>query len=89
MAIYLGVSMDEFIERYARLRPDRLGLSLLEKENGECIFLSGVNCLVHLVKPQQCRTFPDEWNVPEFAAQCQAARRQSPEPDAPQTPQGS
>jgi len=87
MATHLGVSMDEFIERYTRLRPDRLGLTLLEKENGECIFLSAVDCLVQPVKPQQCRTFPNDWNVPEYAERCRAVRRQSPEPVAPRSQQ--
>jgi Fe-S-cluster containining protein len=89
MAIQLGVGMDEFIERYTRLRPDRLGLMLTEKDNGECVFLNDADCLVQRVKPQQCRTFPNDWNVPEYAEQCRAVRGQSPEPDAPQIPSGS
>ena len=72
MAAHLGVSVETFIERYTRLRPDRLGLALLEKDNGECIFLFGVDCRVQVVKPQQCRAFPNKWNVPEFADQCRA-----------------
>ena len=72
MAAHLGVSVETFIDRYTRLRPDRLGLALLEKDNYECIFLDGVDCRVQPVKPQQCRTFPNEWNVPEFADKCRA-----------------
>lgn len=74
MAAHLGMSTDEFIQRYTQLRPDRLGLALLEKPNGECVLLDGVDCRVHPVKPRQCRTFPSEWYVPEFAERCRAMR---------------
>jgi Fe-S-cluster containining protein len=75
MAIHLGVSMDEFIERYTRLRPDRRGLVLVERDNGECVFLDGVDCRVHAAKPQQCRDFPERWENTEFFHRCQSNRR--------------
>jgi Fe-S-cluster containining protein len=66
----------DFIELYTRLRPDRRGLSLLEKPNGECIFLEGENCAVQPVKPQQCREFPNLWNFPGFEKICHAIPRE-------------
>ncbi|MBM3861456.1 MAG: YkgJ family cysteine cluster protein [Verrucomicrobia bacterium] len=74
MAAHLGVGDGEFIERFTRLRPDRRGLMLLEKEDNECIFLDGVDCRVQAVKPRQCRTFPDEWNLLEHEEKCQAQK---------------
>lgn len=85
MAAHLGMSVSAFIEQYTRLRPDRRGLMLADKPNGECALLEGVDCRVHPVKPQQCRTFPNEWNIPQFAERCRAVKSQSPENDVPQT----
>jgi len=68
----LGVAELEFIQDYTRLTQDRRGLALRDKSNGECIFLSGSECLVHAVKPQQCREFPNLWNFPGFEKICKA-----------------
>ena len=68
--------MGEFIERYTRLRDDRRGLALVEKPNGECVFLSGNDCSVQPVKPQQCRDFPNLWNFPGFEKICRAVPRE-------------
>jgi uncharacterized protein len=62
----------EFIQNFTRLRADRRGLALLEKSNGECIFLEGNDCAVQSVKPRQCRDFPNRWNFPGFEKVCQA-----------------
>lgn len=72
MAALRGVSEDDFIARYTRLRRDRRGLSLVEKENGECVFLDGTACAVQSAKPQQCRDFPNLWRFPGFEATCRA-----------------
>jgi len=65
----------DFIQQYMRLRPDRRGLALKEKANGECVFLDGENCTVQAVKPQQCRDFPNRWNFPGFEKVCHAIPR--------------
>ena len=39
MAQLQGVSDYDFVQQFTRVRPDRQGLSLIEKPNGECIFL--------------------------------------------------
>ena len=71
-ARHLGLDEHEFIQRFTRLRTNRSGLSLIEKENHECIFLQGQDCLIQEVKPRQCRRFPNEWNFPGWRDFCQA-----------------
>ena len=39
LAAFKQLSEVEFIQRYTRITTDRLGLALLDKANGECIFL--------------------------------------------------
>ena len=48
MAGYLGLAVHEFTEQFTRLREDRRGLALREKPNGECVFLEGIVCRVHV-----------------------------------------
>ncbi len=63
-----------FAAEYARLAPDRRSLELGEKENGECVFLLGNECVIHPVKPAQCRAFPDGWRYPGAEEICPACR---------------
>lgn len=72
MATLFELSEHDFIQRYTRLRHDRKGLALLEKGNGECVFLEGGNCLVQSAKPQQCKDFPNKWNFPGWRDICHA-----------------
>lgn len=51
IADFLGMQEDDFISRFTRLRTNRTGLSLLEKENHECLMLEGGGCRIHPVKP--------------------------------------
>lgn len=69
---FLGASEFEFIQNYTRLRQYRDGLALIEKPNGECIFLNGRDCTIQSVKPRQCKGFPNEWNFPGWREVCQA-----------------
>lgn len=75
LAAFRGLSESDFIQQFTRLRPDRRGLALLDKPNGECVFLDGENCAVQPVKPQQCRDFPNLWNFPGFEQVCRAVPR--------------
>jgi Fe-S-cluster containining protein len=34
-----------------------LMLAHIDKANGECIFLEGIDCTIQAVKPEQCRGF--------------------------------
>ena len=75
LAAFKGVSEYDFIQQRMRLRPDRRGLALADKPNGDCIFLEGNDCSVQPVKPQQCRDFPNLWNFPGFEKICRAIPR--------------
>ena len=75
MAGLLGVQEFEFIQKYTRLRPQRDGLALKDKQNGECIFLEGRDCLVQSAKPIQCKGFPNTWSFPGWRAVCEAVPR--------------
>ncbi len=72
IARHLGLGVDEFIDRYTRLRSNRKGLSLIEKDNHECIMLDGNSCRIHEVKPAQCAGFPNKWNFPGWREVCEA-----------------
>jgi Fe-S-cluster containining protein len=72
LAQFRGLNEHDFIQQFTRLRPDRQGLALMDKPNGECVFLDGENCAVQPVKPQQCRDFPNLWNFPGFEQTCRA-----------------
>ena len=76
LAGFQGLTESEFIQQFTRLTQDRRGLALLDKPNGECIFLAGENCAVQAVKPQQCRDFPNLWNFPGAEAYCHAIPKQ-------------
>ena len=75
LAAFKSMSEVEFIQRFTRLSKDRHGLSLVEKANGECVFLHGGDCSVQSVKPKQCRDFPNLWNFPGFEKSCQSIPR--------------
>jgi Fe-S-cluster containining protein len=75
MSKLLGLGEFEFIQEYTRIRPQRDGLALKDKENGECIFLDGRDCRVQLAKPVQCKGFPNVWNFPGWRTICEAVPR--------------
>jgi Fe-S-cluster containining protein len=57
LAAHLGLTRDEFRRRYARLVGTRL--SLVDKPNGDCVFLTAERgCGVQAAKPRQCVTYP-------------------------------
>ncbi|MES2571882.1 MAG: YkgJ family cysteine cluster protein [Verrucomicrobiota bacterium] len=72
IAGFLELSEDDFIQRYTRLRPQRDGLALIDKPNGECFFLEGRDCRIQSVKPHQCAGFPNTWNFPGWREVCEA-----------------
>jgi Fe-S-cluster containining protein len=72
IAGFLGLSEEDFIQRHTRLRSNRQGLSLKEKDNHECSMLDGNACRIHPVKPAQCDGFPNHWNFPGWRQVCQA-----------------
>ena len=72
IAGFLGLSVEDFIGRYTRLRSNRQGLSLTERDPHECIMLEGNTCRIHPVKPAQCEGFPNKWNFPGWRKLCSA-----------------
>ena len=72
IASVLGMNEHDFIQHYTRLRPARDGLALIEKSNGECVFLEGRDCAIQPVKPHQCSGFPNAWNFPGWRDVCEA-----------------
>lgn len=80
IAAHLGLSDAAFTDQYARLNANRTGLSIIDKPNGECVFLEGLNtCLIQPVKPFQCKGFPNDWQFPGWRDICEAIEI-TPEP---------
>jgi Fe-S-cluster containining protein len=75
LANFQAMAEHDFIQQFTRLTSDRRGLALMDKPNGECIFLEAGRCAVQPVKPQQCRDFPNLWNFPGAEASCRALKR--------------
>lgn len=62
---HLGLDVGEFTEGYTRIGENRRALSLIDKEDGSCVFLSGNLCGVYPARPRQCREFQRKWTVKE------------------------
>ena len=65
IAAHLGLEEAAFIEQRTRLAPHRGGLALLDQADGSCEFLRGDDCAIYEARPEQCRSFPHAWSVPE------------------------
>ena len=75
IAAFLAIEKDIFIRDFTRLAPDRKSLSLLEKEDGSCLYLDEEKgCLIQQVKPLQCREFPFHWKFPGWEKECAGGR---------------
>ena len=72
MAKELDLSSNEFTEKYTKLREQRNGLTLKNKENGSCVLLKDRSCLVHSTKPKQCKDFPNNWRFKGWRQICDA-----------------
>lgn len=84
MASFLGESEEAFIETRTELAPDRRSLMLRSEPDGTCCFYrENAGCLVHPVKPEQCRTFPFRWRNPDSFAVCPALRAMQTEEAKP------
>ncbi|MBU1196290.1 MAG: YkgJ family cysteine cluster protein [Proteobacteria bacterium] len=77
IAAYLNMAIYAFIEKYTRITRDRKALSLIDKENGECIFLGPQGCRIQAVKPGQCLDFPQKWKFKAFSSICAWGIQQS------------
>lgn len=72
IAEFLEMDEDDFIQQFTRLRMNRNGLSLIERENHECIMLENDRCKIQAVKPFQCKGFPNRWNFKDWQKVCKA-----------------
>ncbi len=73
IAEFLDMPFFDFVRDYTRLRDNRTGLSLIDKEGStECIMLDGNDCRLQAVKPAQCKGFPNQWNFPGWRDVCEA-----------------
>jgi Fe-S-cluster containining protein len=71
IAAVLDVAVNDFVDRYTCLTEDRRGLSLIEKPDGACVFLTDDNtCRVQPAKPRQCRDFPHTWRYRGWETIC-------------------
>lgn len=66
-AAYLGLNRDEFMKIYCRLVDfgEYYLVSLREKSNYDCIFLTENGCSVYPVRPHQCSQYPFWKNIME------------------------
>lgn len=75
IAAFLGLDVYAFTGRYTALTYTRRDLSLIEREDGGCVFLQEDNsCRIQPVKPAQCRGFPFLWKSPGLVRACPALR---------------
>lgn len=73
IADFLQMPQEVFVQECTRLNANRTGLSIIDKPDGSCLFLEGVNvCRIQPVKPAQCAGFPNEWNFPGWREVCEA-----------------
>ena len=79
IADYLGMEVEDFIAEYTRLNANRTGLSIIDQDDGACIFLDGIDCQIQEVKPSQCKGFPNKWNFPGWRNHCEAIPIELPE----------
>ena len=70
IAAFLSMDVRQFIETCTILTRDRIGLSLKEKGNGDCLFLTDDGCRINAVKPRQCLEFPVKWKFKDFEHIC-------------------
>jgi Fe-S-cluster containining protein len=73
ISAFLGMSEDEFADRFADLAPDRRSLALKDRADGACIMLTDSgSCRIYPVRPKMCQTFPYEWVNVTSAEYCPA-----------------
>ena len=78
IAAFLGMDVYAFTERYTTLTFNRRDLSLIEAEDGRCIFLQQDNtCRIQPVKPAQCNGYPCLWRSKKLEKNCVALQRQA------------
>ena len=73
IADFLEMPLYDFVRDLTRLRGNRQGLSLIDREGSDtCIMLEGNSCKLQAVKPHQCSGFPNQWNFKNWQEKCEA-----------------
>ncbi len=64
-SMLLGISFSEFVDKYCRYVDFGAYylVSLQERENYDCVFLTPHGCGIYQARPLQCRTYPFWKNV--------------------------
>lgn len=75
MAAFLEISAARFADTY--LRPIDGGSSLLEGDDGRCVFYRE-GCRIYSVRPRQCKTYPFWFSALRSEARWRQATRQCP-----------
>lgn len=71
IAALLMMDVYAFTDAYTRLTHERGELSLNEREDGSCIFLSSdTTCEIQDAKPRQCEAFPEHWRYGDMDRTC-------------------
>ncbi|MDA3926215.1 MAG: YkgJ family cysteine cluster protein [Kiritimatiellae bacterium] len=71
IAAFLSMELYAFTDQYTTLTLGRRQLTLIEKEDGRCIFLEDDNsCRIQGAKPVQCIGFPYKWRSKELEKGC-------------------
>jgi len=84
ISAFLGLDVYAFTERFTTLTFNRHDLSLIEGEDGRCVFLQEDNtCRIQAVKPAQCKGFPFLWRSKVLERQCPGLRQASETPPSP------
>lgn len=76
IADFLGLNKYDFTDKYTELTSDRQGLSLIENNDGSCVFFKHEppECLINPAKPEQCRNFPIFWNFEGWEDFCRGGK---------------
>ncbi len=74
IADFLGLPLDEFVDKYTEITADRKNLSIIEAEEHACFFLTDSGCAINEVKPIQCQNFPYKWNFFGWRNKCEMGK---------------
>jgi Fe-S-cluster containining protein len=76
IASFLKIKVTDFTDKYTELTADRKNLTLIEKNDGSCIFYTSnpPECAINPVKPAQCINFPLKWSFEGWETLCQGEK---------------
>jgi len=75
ISAFFEISTFDFVNQFCDLI-DRSRVVLKKKNEEDCIFLAAHRCVIHGVRPGQCRDFPLTWNTQRSMNYCEGLREQ-------------